>query len=132
MIIMINMNHLMTVLAQSHLYEGDDESIEEADEEVEDDEDGSEDEEDDEGDSFKCEIQFQCPNNFGPAFKCINFYPVAPSLSRHTDITDDTASISTTNSKSYKTIQLLPSTSINYGSDESSDEANPLYVESFS
>ncbi|KHC82482.1 hypothetical protein MGS_01527 [Candida albicans P78042] len=119
-------------LAQSHLYEGDDESIEEADEKVEDDEDGSEDEEDDEGGFFlNVKSNSNAPIILGQHSSASTSTPVAPSLSRHTDITDDTASISTTNSKSYKTIQLLPSTSINYGSDESSDEANP-YTSSLS
>lgn len=46
--------------------------------------------------------------------------------------TDDTSSISTNSSKVYRTIQLLPSTSLNYGSDEeSSDEENP-YTSSLS
>lgn len=46
--------------------------------------------------------------------------------------TNDTESISTTNSKVYRTIQMLPPTSLNYGSDEeTSDEENP-YTSSLS
>lgn len=117
-------------LAQSHLYEGDDESIEE---EEDDDEDASEDEEEDDEGGFFLNVKSNsnAPLILGQHSSGSTSTPVAPSLSRHTDITDDTASISTTNSKSYKTIQLLPSTSINYGSDESSDEANP-YTSSLS
>lgn len=46
--------------------------------------------------------------------------------------TGDSDSVSTSSSKIYRTIQLLPSTSLNYGSDEeSSDEENP-YTSSLS
>jgi hypothetical protein len=45
---------------------------------------------------------------------------------------DDSASISTTSSKVYKTIEMLPSTNLNYGSsDEESDDENP-YTSSLS
>ncbi|ODV68145.1 hypothetical protein HYPBUDRAFT_123501 [Hyphopichia burtonii NRRL Y-1933] len=48
------------------------------------------------------------------------------------DNTEDTDLISTNNSKFYRTIQLLPPTSLNYGSsDEESDEENP-YTSSLS
>lgn len=46
--------------------------------------------------------------------------------------TEDTASISTNNSKVYKTIHILPPTTLNYGSsDEESDDQNP-YTSSLS
>lgn len=46
--------------------------------------------------------------------------------------TEDTASISTNNSKVYKTIHILPPTTLNYGSsDEESDDQNP-YMSSLS
>lgn len=48
------------------------------------------------------------------------------------DETDDGESISTTSSRAFKTIQLLPSTTLNYGtSDEESDDENP-YTSSLS
>lgn len=48
------------------------------------------------------------------------------------DNTEDTESVSTNNSKVYKNIQILPSTTLNYGSsDEESDEENP-YTSSLS
>lgn len=51
---------------------------------------------------------------------------LSSKLSKEPDATDDTESISTNNSKVYRTIKLLEPTSINFGSlDESSDDDNP-------
>lgn len=52
--------------------------------------------------------------------------------SKEIENTEDTESISTNNSKVYKTIHLLPPTTLNYGSsDEESDDSNP-YTSSMS
>lgn len=85
---------------------------------------GDEDEDDDDGGFF---LNVKSPSNV----------PGVPALASSThkdsnDFTEDTESISTNNSKIYRTILLLPSTTINYGSSaEESDEENP-YTSSLS
>ncbi|RCK55551.1 Resistance to glucose repression protein 1 [Candida viswanathii] len=116
-------------LAQSQIYEGDDESIDDEDEDTDDDDD-----DDDGGFFIKVRSNSNAPLISGQhSANANNDSPVEPvrTTSLQTELTEDSESISTTNSRAFKTIQLLPSTSINYGSDESSDEENP-YTSSLS
>lgn len=91
--------------------------------------DGDDDDEEDEGGFFL--------NVKSPSSANISGVPgLTHSNSKETanvnDNTEDTESISTSNSKMYRTIQLLPPTTLNYGSsDEESDEENP-YTSSLS
>ncbi|EGW33544.1 uncharacterized protein SPAPADRAFT_55408 [Spathaspora passalidarum NRRL Y-27907] len=93
--------------SKSHLYDPEDYS------DVEDDDD------DDEGGFF---IKVKSNSNA----------PLILARNATNENTEDSESISTSNSKVYKTIHLLPSTSLNYGSsDEESDDENP-YTSSLS
>lgn len=121
-------------LAQSQIYEGDDESIDDDDEDTDDEDDEDDDDEDDGGFFIKVRSNSNAPTISGQHSSVTsNENSIVPirSESQQTEISVDSEALSTTSSKAYKTIQLLPSTSINYGSDESSDEENP-YTSSLS
>lgn len=117
-------------LARSQIYEGDDECL---DDESQDSDDSDDEDEDDGGFFIKVASNSNAPVISGQHASANNESSILParSSSQHTETSEDSESISTTNSRTYKTIQLLPSTSINYGSDESSDEENP-YTSSLS
>lgn len=88
-----------------------------------------EDDDDDEDGGFFLKVRSPSSSSLAPQFKLKEFEPSPPSISQKTD---DTDSISTNNSKTYRTIQILPSTNINWGSDDdTSDEENP-YTSSLS
>lgn len=94
----------------------------------EDDEDDDEDD-DDEGGFF---LRVRSPSSAGIQLPNLSSNASKEEASRVVDNTEDNESVSTTNSKVYKTIQLLPSTTLNYGSsDEESDYDNP-YTSSLS
>ncbi|ODV79707.1 uncharacterized protein CANTADRAFT_33942, partial [Suhomyces tanzawaensis NRRL Y-17324] len=93
------------------------------------DDDEEDDDEDDEGGFF---LNVKSPSTH-PAGVNIPFSSNnnANLSQREPENTEDTDSLSTANSKMYKTIQLLPPTTLNYGSDEESTEENP-YTSSLS
>ncbi|KAK6454638.1 RNA processing protein [Scheffersomyces xylosifermentans] len=93
------------------------------------DEEGDDDEDDDEEGGFFLKVK--SPNT--PATAGVpSLSSQANPHSKEPDHTEDSDSVSTINSsKVYRTIHLLPSTSLNYGSDEESDEENP-YTSSLS
>ncbi|KAK8442707.1 protein phosphatase regulator [Candidozyma auris] len=110
--------------SESYLYENysdDDERSQDSEEEFDDDDD------DDEG-GFFLKVRSPSGTNHHPGL-----HPVKKEdTDRSNDETEDAESISTTSSRAFKTIQLLPSTTLNYGSsDEESDDENP-YTSSLS
>ena len=95
----------------------------------EDDDDEDDDDEDEEGGFFLKVKSPSIPQSNIPGLLASAGGQI--SSQREPEATEDSDSVSTNNSKLYKTIQLLPSTSLNYGSDEESDEENP-YTSSLS
>jgi hypothetical protein len=103
---------------------------EDQDDENEDDED-DEDDDDDEGGFFLKVKSPSSPNAPVPGLSLSASKESTKNISNN-DNTEDTDSISTTNSKVHRSIHLLPSTTLNYGSsDEESDDDNP-YTSSLS
>lgn len=118
--------------SESYIYENQQsgESRSDYDEpaDIEDDED--EDDDDDEGGFF---LRVRSPSSASMAgFTLPGLSSSSKDSPKENENSEDTESISTNNSKVYKTIHLLPPTTLNYGSsDEESDESNP-YTSSLS
>ncbi|KAG7663766.1 REG1 [[Candida] subhashii] len=98
----------------------DDEDNDASDEDAMDEDEDEDEDDEDEGGFF---IKVKSNSNAAPLILGPNNNNNNSQQQKESENTEDSESISTSNSKVYKTIQLLPSTTLNYGSsDEESDD----------
>ena len=115
---------------EDYMYETPHEDQDDENEDDDDDDDDDEDD-DDEGGFFLKVKSPSSPNAPVPGLS-LSANKENNKNNSNNDNTEDTDSISTTNSKVHRSIHLLPSTTLNYGSsDEESDDDNP-YTSSLS